>query len=87
MASWWQRFLNSLSTPGGNLFILVVFVGVFFGFLLHALSTPNANDKALTVISTTFTGFSSALLLGLRARASDAAAQSATGTLKANGTD
>jgi hypothetical protein len=66
----WQLFLNSLSTPGGNLLLLVVFVASLLGLVLHVLHHGD-EGQVQTVILTTFSGFSGALLQALRGRSSD----------------
>lgn len=66
----WQFFLSSLSTPGGNLFLLVVFVGLLLALVLHVLHHSDSG-QVTTVILSTFSGFSGALLQALRGRSSD----------------
>lgn len=66
----WQAFLNSISTPGGNLLLLAVFVSCLLGLVLHVLHHGDDN-QVTTVILSTFSGFSGALLQALRGRSSD----------------
>jgi len=68
----WQLFLNSISTPGGNLLLLAIFVSAMFTMVVHVLENPHPNgDQAVTVILSTFSAFSGALLQALRGRSSD----------------
>jgi hypothetical protein len=68
----WQRFLNSISTPGGNLLLLGFFVVGLFVMVIHVLENPHPNgDQAITVILSTFSAFTGALLQALRGRSSD----------------
>jgi hypothetical protein len=72
MTKAWQDFLNSLNTPGGNLALLVVFVGLLLVLVLHILHRGDTQGgQATTVILTTFSAFSGALLQALRGRSSD----------------
>lgn len=66
----WQKFLNSLSTPGGNLLLLTIFVISMLALVVHVLHHGDDSQVA-TVILTTFSGFSGALLQALRGRTSD----------------
>jgi hypothetical protein len=66
----WQKFLNSLGTPGGNLLLLVIFVSCLLGLVLHVLHHGD-DGQVTTVILSTFSGFSGALLQALRGRSSD----------------
>ena len=66
----WQAFLTSISTPGGNLFVLCIFVSALLALVLHILHHGD-NGQVTTVILSTFSGFSGALLQGLRGRTSD----------------
>jgi len=67
----WQAFLNSLSTPGGNLFLLVWCVLLLL-VLVVILIFAHPKDAALvTVVSTTFSGFAGALLQAFKGRSSD----------------
>lgn len=66
----WQFFLNSLATPGGNLFLLVAFVSLLLALVLHVLHHSDSGQTT-TVILSTFSGFSGALLQALRGRSSD----------------
>lgn len=68
----WQAFLNSISTPGGNLFLLALFVTALLSLTVHVLENPHPNgDQSVTVILSTFSAFSGALLQALRGRSSD----------------
>ena len=66
----WQAFLNSLSTPGGNLLLLCVFVSCLLALVLHVLHHGD-EGQVTTVILSTFSGFAGALLQALRGRTSD----------------
>ncbi len=76
----WQYFLNSLATVGGNLFLLAMFVLVFLGLVLFVLHDPSANVQVVTTVTSAFTGFSGALLLGLKGRTTDANPSTTGGT-------
>jgi hypothetical protein len=65
----WQSFLNSLSTPGGNLLIMVLFAVALLIVLLFRASSPEGQVQ--TIILGAFSAFSGALLLALRGRTSD----------------
>lgn len=74
----WQKFLNSISTPGGNLLLLAVFVSTLLGLVLHVLHHGDTG-QVQTVILATFSGFSGALLQALRGRTSDVPAPKTNG--------
>jgi hypothetical protein len=81
----WQKFLNSISTPGGNLMLLVLFVASLLGLVLHVLHHGD-EGQVQTVILTTFSGFSGALLQALRGRSSDIPVPVGTTTNKTEST-
>jgi hypothetical protein len=66
----WQQFLNSISTPGGNLLLLAFYVAALLALVIHVLHHAD-NGQIVTVILSTFSGFSGALLQALRGRTSD----------------
>ena len=66
----WQYFLNSFATVGGNLFLLVFFVLILLGLVLHILHHGDTNQVG-TVVLTTFAAYSGALLQALRGRTTD----------------
>lgn len=78
----WQNFLNSLATPGGNLFALLLCVAAFTALVVHILHHGD-DERVVTVILSTFSGFTSALLLALRGRSTDIPAQKDGGTIDA----
>lgn len=75
----WQTFLNSFNTPGGNLMLLFVFVIGMLILVVYLLHHPG-DANITTVITTTFAGFSGALLKGLSGRTSDVPAPPGTTT-------
>lgn len=75
----WQTFLNSLSTPGGNLLLLCIFVASLLTLVIHVLHHGD-NGQVATVILSTFSGFSGALLQALRGRTSDIPSSPGTST-------
>jgi hypothetical protein len=66
----WQSFLNSISTPGGNLLILSLFV---IALLCVVIAEIHHGDEGQvqTVVLSTFSGFAGALLQALRGRTTD----------------
>lgn len=66
----WQQFLTSLSTPGGNLFLLVTFVVLLLVLVFHILHS-SGDAQVTTVILSTFSAFSGALLQAFKGRSSD----------------
>ena len=72
----WQMWLNSLSTPGGNLLLLAVFVSALLSLTVHVLHKDGQDSNQVTTdILSTFSGFSGALLQALRGRSTDVGAQ------------
>jgi hypothetical protein len=67
----WQTWLTSLSTPGGNLFVLSLFVILLLVLTVHVLEGHDSGGQVETVILATFSGFSGALLQALRGRSAD----------------
>jgi hypothetical protein len=60
----WQKFLDSLSTKGGNLFVLLIcFAGLLF-LLMHVLHHGDTGNITMVVVAT-FSGFSGALMATL----------------------
>lgn len=76
----WQYFLNSLATVGGNLLVLVLFVLLLLGLVLHVLHDQGANGQIVTVVLSTFSGFAGALLQALRGRSTDMNPSTSGGT-------
>ena len=67
----WQDFLDSLSTRGGNIFVLTVIFSVMAGLVLHVLHHGSDSSSPIaTVLISTFSGFSGALLTMLSGNAS-----------------
>ena len=65
----WQDFLDSLSTAGGNIFVLVVCVVAIGLFVLH--TAHHGSDSELVELSKdTLAGFTGALLQSLRGNSS-----------------
>lgn len=60
----WAKFLDSLGSRGGNIFILLLATGGLFGAAVHMLHHGDKSEIA-TVILSTFSGFSGALLNAL----------------------
>ena len=62
----WQDFLDSLSTAGGTILVLLfLFIGMV-PLLVHVLRSPNDNDQVVTIVISTFTGIFSALMIALK---------------------
>jgi hypothetical protein len=66
----WQAFLDSLSTSGGNLFILVTITACLSPLVIHVLHDPNVDATIRTMIHDTFVGFTGALLYALKGNSS-----------------
>jgi len=62
--SGWNKFIDSLATRGGSIFILCIFVFLLGALMFHVLHHSD-NDQVVTVILSTFSGFSGALLTAL----------------------
>lgn len=60
----WAKFLDSLGSRGGNIFILLMSTTGLFIAAVHILHHGDKGDIA-TVIMSTFSGFSGALLNAL----------------------
>lgn len=60
----WQDFLDSLSTKGGNIFMLFVALGSLMAFLLH-VSHDHSDASLVAVAHDLAVGFGGALLGGL----------------------
>lgn len=66
----WQRFLDSLSTKGGNI-LVATFLMTVIGFgLLHVHHDPADNMEIRMLLISTFSGFAGALLAMLKGDAS-----------------
>lgn len=57
----WQKFLDSLGSKGGNIFVLSFFV-VFLLVLTIRVEIRGDAGQAATVLLSTFSGFAGALL-------------------------
>jgi hypothetical protein len=65
----WQDFLDSLSTKGGNVFMLFLCLVFLYGVMLHVIH--DANDSPLiSVVHDMVVGFGGALLGGLSGNSS-----------------
>jgi len=60
--NWWNRFLDSLATKGGQLLILCMFVVMLLGLIIWVTARDQGDSQATTVIISTFSAFSGALL-------------------------
>lgn len=60
----WEHFLNSLSTRGGNIFVLSLFVVVFLAVVSWAFASGRSGEF-ITVIVGAFSAFYGALLQAL----------------------
>lgn len=60
----WERLIDSLSTRGANILILLIASGALFGGIIHVMHHGDHSEVA-TVIMSTFSGFSGALLNAL----------------------
>jgi uncharacterized membrane protein HdeD (DUF308 family) len=60
----WQKFLDSLATRGGNLFVLFVCFAGLLGLMIHVLHRSDSGNVTMVVVST-FSGFSGALMATL----------------------
>jgi hypothetical protein len=60
----WQKFLDSLATRGGNLFVLFVCFSGLLGLMIHVLHRSDSGNVTMVVVST-FSGFSGALMATL----------------------
>jgi len=60
----WQKFLDSLATKGGNLFVLFVCFAGLLSLLIHVLHHADSGNVTMVVVST-FSGFSGALMATL----------------------
>ena len=80
----WQQFLNSLSTKGGNILVLL-FVCVILGFaLLHVLHHAEMNAEARALVLSSFSGAFAALMFALQAGGGQRKADNGNGN-SANG--
>jgi len=60
----WQKFLDSLATRGGNLFVLFVCFAGLLSLMIHVLHRSDSGNVTMVVVST-FSGFSGALMATL----------------------
>jgi hypothetical protein len=60
----WQKFLDSLATKGGNLFVLLICFAGLLGLLIHVLHHGDSGNVSMVVVAT-FSGFSGALMATL----------------------
>src|SRR6202044_2943480 len=60
----WQKFLDSLSTKGGNLFVLLICFAGLLCLLMHVLHHGDTGNITMVVVAT-FSGFSGALMATL----------------------
>jgi hypothetical protein len=60
----WQKFLDSIATKGGNLFLLFVCFAGLLSLLIHVLHHGDTGNVSMVVVST-FSGFSGALMATL----------------------
>lgn len=67
--NWWTKMLDSLSSKGGNLFILCLFVVSLLVLVIWVTSRDQGDSQAVTVILSTFSAFSGALLAALTGQA------------------
>lgn len=66
----WNDFLESLSTKGGNLLVLLVFTLMFMGLMIHVAYRHNQFGPEITTwIVGTASGFTGALLAALTGQA------------------
>ncbi len=66
----WQKWLNSIATPGGNLLVLSLFVIALLTVVIFEIH-HGLEGQVQTVVLSTFSGFSGALLQALRGRSTD----------------
>jgi len=83
----WSAFLESLASRGGNLLVMIMFVGGMLSLLVMFLYHPasQASDRIIMVVLSTFSGFAGALLNTLVGSATHTATQAAAQAAKANG--
>jgi len=83
----WEAFLESIASRGGNLLVMIMFVGGMLGLLVVFLYHPasQASDRIIMVVLSTFSGFAGALLNTLVGAATHSATQAATLAAKVNG--
>ena len=74
----WQRFLDSLSTKGGNLLMLFCCFIILLGMMFHVLHHGDSGNIS-TVIIATFSGFAGALMATLSGKDSHAQALQQSG--------
>src|SRR5580700_1197928 len=75
----WQKFLDSLSTKGGNLFVLFICFGGLLGLLIHVLHHGDSGNVSMVVVAT-FSGFSGALMATLTGKDSKEQSEPVPGT-------
>ena len=74
----WQKFLDSLSTKGGNLMMLFFCFIILLGMMFHVLHHGDSGNIS-TVIIATFSGFAGALMATLSGKDSHQQAINARG--------
>jgi len=74
----WQKFLDSLSTKGGNLFVLLICFAGLLCLLMHVLHHGDSGNITMVVVAT-FSGFSGALMATLTGKDSKEQSEHATG--------
>lgn len=74
----WQKFLDSLSTKGGNLFVLLICFTGLLCLLMHVLHHGDTGNITMVVVAT-FSGFSGALMATLTGKDSKEQSEHATG--------
>jgi hypothetical protein len=74
----WQKFLDSLSTKGGNLFVLLICFTGLLCLLMHVLHHGDTGNITMVVVAT-FSGFSGALMATLTGKDSKEQSEHAAG--------
>jgi hypothetical protein len=74
----WQKFLDSLSTKGGNLFVLLICFAGLLCLLMHVLHHGDSGNITMVVVAT-FSGFSGALMATLTGKDSKEQSEHAAG--------
>lgn len=66
----WQDFLDSLSTKGGNIFVLFCGLGVLIGLMIHLTHAGPADAAMISAAHDMMVGFGAALLGSLSGHSS-----------------
>jgi hypothetical protein len=74
----WQKFLDSLSTKGGNLLVLLLCFTGLLCLLMHVLHHGDSGNITMVVVAT-FSGFSGALMATLTGKDSKEQSEHASG--------